>query len=124
MKRVRINGLVKFANRVRDDLSGGVSVERLERVRRNVAGNIGTVDRILKGHRLGPGYLPGPSRRAYQFLTNIDFDNITTVLRVFRLQGLKVILIIFLMNWAASKMVLIPKRFTALFVRQVKISKV
>ncbi len=75
-KRLRISGLVKFANRVRHDISRPVSHQRLIQLQKDVNGCFESIGRILKETGLKHDSLPAPSRKAYKFLSNIDFDSI------------------------------------------------
>lgn len=78
MKRIRISGLVKFTNRVRHDFSRPISHQRLIQLQKDVNGCLESIAQILKETGLKLDSLPAPSRKAYQFLTNIDFDSIST----------------------------------------------
>lgn len=74
MRRIRITGLVRQANELRQLLAQPMSPEQRselgERLRRSVA----EVDRLLSQHRMTARHLPAPSRRAYYFLKEIDLD--------------------------------------------------
>ena len=76
MKKVRITGIVRLANRVRQEISQSVSQERLTQLRENVSNSLQTIDRLLAEAKTGPHALPAPSRKAYQFLSNLDFESI------------------------------------------------
>ncbi len=76
-KKIRIHGLVKFANRVRDDISHPVSPLRLSQLKKNVKGSLESIDQILQKHGLQLDSLPPPSQKACTFLRNIDFDTIS-----------------------------------------------
>lgn len=78
MKRIRISGLVKLANRLRHDISRPISPQGLIRLREDVNNCLEAIDRILNETGLRLDSLPAPSRKAYQFLTSIDFDSIPT----------------------------------------------
>lgn len=77
MKRIRISGLVKFTNRVRHDFSRPISHQRLIQLQKDVNGCLESIAQILKETGLKLDSLPVPSRKAYQFLTNIDFDSMS-----------------------------------------------
>ncbi|MEX0776432.1 MAG: hypothetical protein WD042_12075 [Phycisphaeraceae bacterium] len=74
MKSIRIQGLVGVANRVRRELSGPLSPDRLVELRRDVAATLGVVDRVLQDNHGSARHLPTPSRRAYHFLSQLDLD--------------------------------------------------
>jgi hypothetical protein len=74
MPSLRIQGLVRLANRVRRDLSHTVSVEQREQLRKLVTDSLSEVDRILAQHATRLNDLPAPTRRAYQFLAGLNFD--------------------------------------------------
>jgi len=73
VRSIRIKGLVREANRVRQKLTGPISAERLEALRRKVEKSICTVDAILAEGGSQIAALPTPSRKAYAFLAGIDF---------------------------------------------------
>ena len=78
MKNVCITGIVRLANRVRQEISGSTSPERLTQLRENVVNSLQTIDRLLAEAGARPDALPAPSRKAYQFLSSIDFKSIPT----------------------------------------------
>lgn len=78
MKRLRICGLVGLAKRVRQELAGPVSPERLAQIRWDVQGAIQTVGQILTDKHVRAQDLPAPSRKAYQFLQGLDLDAVVT----------------------------------------------
>jgi len=78
MKRIRIHGLVKLANHVRQEISRPISPERLERLRENTSHSIETVNRTLNDVGVHLDALPAPSRKAYEFLAGVDFNSVDT----------------------------------------------
>ncbi len=78
MKRVRAKGIVKLANRVRQELAGPVTHDRLSQLRESVDASLQTINRVLVEAEVGIDAMPAPSQRAYQFLKGIDFDSINT----------------------------------------------
>jgi hypothetical protein len=76
MKRIRISGLARLAKQVRQELSEPISAERLARLREDVSTSLATISRILHEKGARPAGLPAPSRKAYQFLKDLDFDSI------------------------------------------------
>jgi len=78
MKTVRIQGLVRLANHVRQQIAQPITPERLTQLRKSTSRSIETVNRMLHNHGARLDALPGPSRKAYEFLTGIDFDSVET----------------------------------------------
>ncbi len=78
MKRIRITGLVKLANHVRQEISRPISSERLAQLTENTSRSIETVNRVLKDVGVHLDALPAPSRKAYEFLAGIDFSSVET----------------------------------------------
>ena len=78
VKRVCVTGIVKVADRVRQELAGPVSAGRLSQLREGVGDSLRTIDRLLAEAGAGVDAMPAPSRRAYQFLAGIDYESIAT----------------------------------------------
>jgi len=78
MKRFRISGLVGLAKRVRQELAGPVSPERLAQIRWDVQDTIKTVEQTLRDKHVRAQDLPAPSRKAHQFLKGLDLDSVVT----------------------------------------------
>lgn len=78
METIRITGIVKLANRVRQEISSPVSTERLKQLQDSVNHSMQTIDRLLAEEGYNADALPAPSRAAYQFLLSLDFDSIAT----------------------------------------------
>lgn len=78
MKRIRITGIVRTANRLRRELAGPISSDRLAQLREDTEDSVRTVNSILAEAKVSYKALPAPSRKAYQFLAGIDFDAIKT----------------------------------------------
>jgi len=76
MGKLYIRGFVKSADRVRRDLSRPLSADRKEELRRFVAESLRQVDGILASHGTKLEGLPAPTRRAYQFLRDLDLDSV------------------------------------------------
>lgn len=74
MSSLRIKGVSGFADRVHRELSGPVSERRRSQLRREVAEVIRRVDQIVASRGTRIERLPSPTRLAYEFLTNLDFD--------------------------------------------------
>ncbi|MCL5279558.1 MAG: hypothetical protein M1376_06595, partial [Planctomycetes bacterium] len=78
MKRLRITGLVGLAKRVRQELAGPVSPERLAQLRQEVTDTLVRIERILKEQRVRVESLPAPSRKALAFLKGLDWGAVAT----------------------------------------------
>jgi hypothetical protein len=78
MKRLRIPGLVKFAKRVRLELAGPVSAERLAWLRREIDDSIGAIEQVARDEGIPVRNMPLPSRKAYLFLKGLDLSTIAT----------------------------------------------
>jgi len=78
MKRLRISGLVKFAKQVRQELAGPVSAERLAQLRSEIDDCVGAITQLMKDKGVRVQGLPLPSRKAYQFLKDLDLSTVAT----------------------------------------------
>ena len=78
MKKIRITGIVKLANCVRQELAGPVSEDRLLQVQDNVGRSLQAINRLLAEAGGSICALPAPSQKAYQFLEGVNFKSITT----------------------------------------------
>jgi len=78
MRRLRVSGLVKFAKRVRQELAGPVSTERLAQLRRQIDETIGSIEQVAGDEGVRVQSLPLPSRKAYQFLKGLDLSAVAT----------------------------------------------
>src|SRR5437870_12000783 len=76
MGRVRFAGLVRLANHVQRELSGLITAKRREQLRAQVRGALELVDRTLRLHGASVRAIPGPTRRAVEFLRGLDFDQV------------------------------------------------
>jgi hypothetical protein len=76
MKRLRISGLVKMMNQVRDSLSTGISAGDEENFRMLVRGSLRQVEVICREHKTSPDKLPPPTYRAYCYLKELDLKNL------------------------------------------------
>ena len=76
MPRIRISGIVKAMNRAREQLSAGIPQAEVEDFRTWVQNSVAEIAAICREHDATPQDLPAPSRRAYQYLKNIDLENI------------------------------------------------
>jgi hypothetical protein len=73
---IRIGGLVRAFNQVRATLQAGIPRGEEENFRRQIRQIIREVEEICAGQGSPSRILPGPSRMAYQFLKNLDLDNL------------------------------------------------
>lgn len=74
--KVRIRGLVRLMNRVRDQLRSGIPADEVDDFRSTVRDATRAVERICRQHRTSPEHLPAPSRRAYEYLRNLDLTTL------------------------------------------------
>jgi hypothetical protein len=68
---IRIRGLVRLMNRVRDQLRAGVPVEEVDDMRTAVHDAVRAVEQICRRHGITTEQLPAPSRRAYGYLRDL-----------------------------------------------------
>lgn len=73
---IRISGLVKFFNRVKEQLKTGFPPSQVAAYRERIRRVIGEVERICREHHGTPDDLPAPSRNAYYALKNLDLENL------------------------------------------------
>ena len=78
MGKIRIQGLVKHANRVRDELSSPLSAVRLSQLEFEVRSSMESLEKIFHKTNTTGTHLPPQSKKAYDFLSNIDFGSIET----------------------------------------------
>ncbi len=74
MRSIPIQGLVRIATGVRTELAAGVSPQRRETLRRHVGHTLAQVRQMLVQSRADLRALAAPSRQAFQFLADIDWD--------------------------------------------------
>jgi hypothetical protein len=78
MKRLRISGLVGLAKRVRQELAGPVSPERVAQLRWDIEDAVKTIEKMLRDKSVRAQDLPLPSKKAYQFLKGLNLNTIVT----------------------------------------------
>jgi len=78
MKRLLVSGLVKFAKRVRQELAGPVSAQRLAQLRNEIDECTGGIEQLARDKDVRVQSLPLPSRKAYQFLKSLDLSTVAT----------------------------------------------
>lgn len=71
---LRIHGVVRAAQRLRDELRAPLSSQRREVLRVVIARTLQAVSDILREHGASEAALPAPTRRALAYLRNIDLD--------------------------------------------------
>lgn len=69
---VRIKGLVRAFNDVRDQLQAGMNADQEEHFRNYVRAIVAEVEEICAEHGTTPDSLPSPSRMAYTFLKDLN----------------------------------------------------
>ena len=75
--RLRISGLVRLANHVRQQLTQPLSSQQLEQLREHVDASLTRVRHICAQHNATPDDLPAPSRKAFTYLAGIDWEQIS-----------------------------------------------
>jgi hypothetical protein len=73
---MRITGLIRFFNYVRDELQSGLAPDEVELFKQRVKNIVRDVETLCGRYGAGPEELPAPSRRAYVFLRDLDLDNL------------------------------------------------
>jgi len=76
MRRIKITGIVRAANTIRDALTRPLTGAERDALALQLDDSITSIETILNRHGAGPRHLPPPSRRAYEFLKRIDLSNI------------------------------------------------
>ncbi len=79
MRQIRFVGLVRLANHVQRELSRPVSAARCEQLRSDVRRAVAHVSSTLRFHGASLRAVPGPTRRAFEFLCNFDFASVATI---------------------------------------------
>ena len=78
MQRLFIRGLVRLADHVRRDLAAPLTEEAGQRLRGDVVRAIATVEQLLRKNQLTKRDLPGPTRKAYEYLRSLDLTVINS----------------------------------------------
>lgn len=76
VEMIRIQGLVRTFNKVRAQLQAGIPEGEIEMFREQVQGAVRQVEALCRRHGVAANDLPGPSRAAYRFLTDLDLDDL------------------------------------------------
>lgn len=75
-KQVRIHGLVRLLNRVRQRLQAGVAAADLAELEHQISAAIQQTEAICREAGVRPQSLPGPSRNAYRYLKGLDLSRV------------------------------------------------
>ncbi len=73
---IRIQGIVKAAQIARSQLQEGVPPSRLGSFQKFIQETLAQIDQICANAHITPSQLPTPSRKAYEFLAQIDLSNL------------------------------------------------
>jgi hypothetical protein len=73
LRRIAVRGLVGLADRARAQLAMPITADALVRLKTEVDQAVRMVDLLLARHRASLNALPGPTRRAHQYLRGLDF---------------------------------------------------
>lgn len=73
---IRINGIVKTANRVRSTIEQGIAPQELNSLQKFVFDALQTIEKICREANTSPNSLPSRSRQAYFYLKSIDWHNL------------------------------------------------
>lgn len=74
---VRIKGIVKTAERVKSQLQHGINSQEVDSLKAFVLNSLHTIEQICTEANTTPDSLPTRSRKAYYYLKNIDWHNLT-----------------------------------------------
>ena len=73
---IRIRGAVKIAKQVKSALKVGIPITEVDSFRQLINRSIEDIEQICRQGQASPNDLPTQSRNAYQFLKNLDLDNL------------------------------------------------
>jgi len=76
-----VKGLVKYADRVRRELSHPITSARLLELRTGVEAQVGALAQRLAREGMTARNMPAPTRRAYLFLAGLDWDAVNVDLQ-------------------------------------------
>lgn len=79
MPQIRIRGLVKAMNAVRQQLADGIPKAEAAAFRQQVLGMVAEVEKLCRQNGTTPKQLPPPSFRAYTFLKRLDLQDLPLV---------------------------------------------
>jgi hypothetical protein len=78
MQKLYIRGLVRLADHARRDVAARLTEEQNQRLRSDVVRAIATVEELLRKNQLTTRDLPGPTRKAYEYLRSLDLTAINS----------------------------------------------
>lgn len=73
---IRIKGIVKTAEQVKEQLQQGIKPQEVSFFREFVLNSIETIENICKKAKTSPNSLPARSRKAYYYLKQVDLENL------------------------------------------------
>lgn len=76
MGRIRIKGLVKLMNHLREQLANGIPASEVPAFKKMVLDATAFIEETCRKRRVSLSDLPAPSRRAYEYLKRIDLDHL------------------------------------------------
>ncbi|MGK7893688.1 MAG: topoisomerase II [Xenococcus sp. (in: cyanobacteria)] len=76
---IRITGIVKTANQVRNKLQQGIDPQEADSFKAFVDNSLDTIEKICRKAKTTPNSLPAPSRKAYNYLKRIDWHNLPQI---------------------------------------------
>ena len=76
---IKVTGLVRISSHVQQQLRRDLTAEEIAALRRQVQETVDQVDTICRSHKMKPEQLPAPSRRAYTYLTSLDWQHVRAV---------------------------------------------
>lgn len=76
MRQLRISGLVREANFFREACTCPMTSADRETLSRRLTNTLAKIDEICRRHGVSPTRLPGPTRRAYEFLAQLDLSRL------------------------------------------------
>ncbi len=76
---IRITGIVKTANQVRNKLQQGVHPQEIDSFKAFVHNSLHTIEQICQEAKTTPHSLPTPSRKAYYYLKSLDWHNLPPI---------------------------------------------
>ena len=79
MRQLRIKGLVREANRIRQALAAPLTPAQRDELADQRDASLRRIDAILRQHNSSPAHLPAPSRRAYEFISQMDLTKVKLV---------------------------------------------
>jgi len=77
--QIRISGLVKFFNRVSEQLQRGIPRRQIPSFKKDVKRVVEDVDRLCAIYDASPEELPAPSKKAYRFLKNLNLEHLPVI---------------------------------------------